>query len=134
MTNEPYARSIRTFVRMSLVVLGAALLAIAAYLWLPAVGAVSPKALDYSVAREAGGTPLLGTEPCRRRPGRAWRCSVYDTSGSGRAAYRVEMTGSRCWQARKDEGSSGEEQPLPRSVSGCVGIRDQLRIVERLLD
>ena len=123
----------RTLARVSMVFLGAALLAVAACLWLPA-GAVSPKALDYSVAREAGGTPLLGTEPCRRRPGRAWRCSVYDTSGSGRAAYRVEMTGSRCWQARKDEGSSGEEQPLPKSVSGCVGVGDQLRIVERLLD
>jgi len=98
------------------------------------VGSVSPKALDYSVARESGGSLLFGTVPCRKRSSREWHCLVSDSSGSGEAAYRVEMTGSRCWKARTDKAFSGEGKPLPRSVSGCVGVRDQLRIVERLLD
>jgi hypothetical protein len=40
------------------------------------------------------------------------------------------MRDRTCWRARKV--FRGEDLPLPDRVSGCVGVRDQLRVVVRV--
>jgi hypothetical protein len=103
---------------------------VAAFLWLPAVGDPSAKALQYSVAREVGGNLLLEGDACRKAGPSRWRCGVLDEQGSVTIDYRVALDG-RCWQAVKR--SSGEEgPPLARRASECVRWRDQLRLYQRL--
>ena len=120
-------RSLRILVRLILavIVLGAA------YLYLPAVGAVSGEALQYSLARELGGQRVVddGNTCVRRVPG-IWRCAVDDREGSNNeVTYELTRRGRRCWDAVAVTAGRGE---LAQRVSGCVGARDQLRLAQRL--
>jgi hypothetical protein len=112
--------------------------AVLAFLYLPAIGSFSTRALSYSVTKEAGGSVIAGpASPCRRTEGRGnrngerrYRCSIGDSGGSGGAMYTVRVEG-RCWKARRvrDFGFEGE---LKRRVEGCVRWRDQLRLFDRI--
>ena len=102
-----------------------------AWLWMPAVGSVSPEALQYSIAaKTGGGIPFVGFETCRRTH-RGWRCQIPDSGNSGSWRYAVERNGYRCWEARLI--ADGGEGVAPRRASGCVELRHQLRIGARLL-
>jgi hypothetical protein len=122
-------RLLKAAVVVVVVVVGLALLAVA-FLTLPAIGSVSRQALAYSVTRHAGGSLLAGGRTCRRVPG-GYRCLIPDSQGSGAATYRVRLSGRRCWRAQKV--SAEQEGPLPRRLSACAGLRDQARLVDRLL-
>jgi hypothetical protein len=113
-------------------VLGVLVLAVLALLFLPAIGGVSAKALNYSVAREADGSVTPGFESCRRHKKEGpWTCAVLDRQGSDTVAYRVRMTGSRCWRGRKISRFTEDGPPLEHRPTGCVKFRDQLRLVAR---
>ena len=94
-----------------------------AYLYAPAIGDVSGKALQRSVTRELDGAGTGGPQACRRlREGR-WRCSVQRFQGdSGPPSYSVRMRDRRCWTATL---RTGDNEPLPRRATGCVNLRDQ---------
>ena len=100
---------------------------VAAYLFLPAIGDVSGKAMQRSVVSELDGTGFGGPKACRRiREGR-WRCLVQAYQGdSAPSSYSVRMNGRRCWTATLR--SDGAE-PLARRASGCVLLRQQLPTV-----
>jgi hypothetical protein len=96
-----------------------------AYLYAPAVGNVSGKAVQHSVVRELDGTGGAGApSACRRvREGR-WRCSVQRFQGdSSPPSYSVRMRDRRCWTATL---RVGDNEPLARRATGCVDLRDQL--------
>ena len=109
-------------------------LLLAAFLFLPAIGAPSDEALAYSLTQEAGGSVLLGVSGCQERPAGVQICNVSDTSNSGSGRYRVRMDGGRCYHARKTSPDSWEEggPHLKREVNGCVRWRDQVRIMDRI--
>jgi hypothetical protein len=103
---------------------------VAAYLWLPAIGTPSPKALQYSVAREVGSDLALDVGTCREVEQSGWRCEVFDGHGSEMVTYALALDG-RCWRAVKR--TNGEEgPPLANRASACVRWRDQLRLYQRL--
>jgi len=111
-----------------------AAVAVAGWLYLPAVGQVSATDLSYSLAAEArGSADAVTLAPCRPAKGRSWTCRVDDLEGSGVARYVVALRG-RCWEARKLTANAAEEGPkhLPRFASRCVTLRDQARIGYRL--
>ncbi|MFN2615877.1 MAG: hypothetical protein ABR581_02000 [Thermoleophilaceae bacterium] len=108
---------------------------IAALLFAPAVGDVSGRALNQSVSHKLDSTPALTEESCRRTGPRHFGCFVFDRGASNGVVYRVELTGKRCWSARKVSPSKYEEgQPLRRRAKGCVSLRDQVRPVDRILE
>jgi hypothetical protein len=118
--------------RRVIVVLGTAavLLVVAAlvYFFVPATS-FSPEALGYSVTRETGGHgPFEGSRPCEPDGKDRWRCEVWSMVRSGYVNYRVEMEASRCWHGRRAAPGRG----LPREVSGCLKVRDQLRLWDRV--
>jgi hypothetical protein len=97
---------------------------VVAYLYAPALGSVSGKALQRSVVRALDSTGAGGPTACRRIRERRWRCSVQRFQGdSAPPSYSVRMRDRRCWTATL---RSGSNEPLPRRASGCVGLRDQL--------
>jgi hypothetical protein len=112
------------------------LVAAVAYLFFPAIGTPSRRALHYSLANEAGGTTLFeDIYKCRHEQREFWRCDVADPSGSGVATYRLRMDGRRCWHARKLTPDSPEEAPaLGHQPSSCVKLHDQIRLLNRLLE
>ena len=126
---EAYASPVRLLLGMALVLLVLCVAGALAFLYLPAIGSFSPKALNYSVTKKAGGSVLTTTSPCRRARKRVYRCSVSDSGGSGGATYVVTLVG-RCWKAHRDGG--GFEGQLKRHAKGCVRWRDQLRLVDRI--
>ena len=85
---------------------------------------VDARSLGYSVSSAAGS---VLAERCRAGDGR-WRCGV--TDGSGGTTYAVVVDG-HCWRARRVARNGGERR-FPRRLSGCVGIRDQVRLLNRL--
>ena len=98
---------------------------VVAYVYAPAVGTVSGKAVQRSVVRELDGTGGAGApKACRRlREGR-WRCSVQRFQGdSAPPSYSVRMRDRRCWTATV---RAGDHEPLPAARRGCVDLRDQL--------
>jgi hypothetical protein len=95
-----------------------------AYLYAPAVGTVSGKAVQRSVVRVLGGTTVGGPNACRRLQEGRWRCSVQRFQGdSSPPSYSVRMRDRRCWTATLRVGDS---EPLPRRETGCADLRDQL--------
>jgi len=102
------------------------------YFTMPAVGTPSPRALSYSLSDRTGGALLLDSLPCARRPDGTSICEIYDSQGSGLIAYSVRLAG-RCWRARKVAGAYETGRPMPRRPAGCVSLRDQLRLAERLI-
>jgi hypothetical protein len=92
---------------------------------------VNASALAYSVAGEVGGSALTHHE-CRPRHD-TWLCSIDDPEGSGNASdYTVRLRGRRCWTATRTGGILNRR--LRGRASGCVGLRDRIRLVERLSD
>jgi hypothetical protein len=100
------------------------------YLFAPATS-FSPEALGYSVEGEATGN---GGEsmPCKRRDRGGWDCGVYNLGTSGPANYRIEMDGSRCWHGRRTSPGWDNDGELPREISGCLKVHDQLRVWDRV--
>jgi hypothetical protein len=98
---------------------------VVAYLYAPAIGNVSGKAVQRSVTGELDGTGGTGApKACRRiREGR-WRCSVQRFQGdSSPPSYSVRMRDRRCWTATL---RAGDNEPLASRATGCVNLRDQL--------
>jgi len=103
-----------------------------AFLFLPSVGNISAPALSYSVTRELDAAVVFSSHGCRRTKAGHLRCYVEDDGGSGTVPYRVTM-GGRCWDAKRLPGYKGGEGSREHGA-GCVRLRDQLRIGERLWD
>jgi hypothetical protein len=120
----------RLILRLGLVLVVLLVAGFGAFLYLPAIGSFSAKALDHSVTDRVGGQ-LLFIHPCRRTGRHAFRCEVADSRGSGGATYVVAAHG-RCWKARR-LGRASSEGKLKRRASGCVRWRDQLRLLDRSL-
>jgi hypothetical protein len=113
----------------------AVILLVTAFLWLPAIGAPSDDALQYSLTRNAGGSLILGAAgDCELRPSRVGICEVSDAHSSGSGRYRVRLEGRRCYDARKVSPNRWEEGPpyLKERVIGCVKWRDQVRLMNQL--
>jgi hypothetical protein len=104
----------------------AALLAFAAFPS-PILG-VDGKSLQYSV----GGPSLVGSlKPCHRKADDTWTCLRWDNGSSGAVDYRVTVDSVGCWTARRVEKTS---ERSPRRLSGCITIRDHLRLANILFD
>ena len=97
------------------------------YFFVPATS-FSPEALGYSVVGETGGHNIFESQPCERAAKDGWTCQVWSNVRSGEVNYRVEMDGSRCWHGRRTDAAPD----LPREVSGCLKVRDQLRLWDRV--
>jgi hypothetical protein len=85
---------------------------------------VTRASLSHSVASYLGG--FAG---CVRQPSGVWRCGVSSQEQSnGWGPYNVALSGS-CWHGTlvRAPGAAG-----PRMIHGCIGIRDQLRIADRV--
>ena len=116
-------------IRMAVIaVLVALAVAVPVYLLAPPVGQISGHALQWSVARELYVATSFGFEPCEKR-GAAWDCAVWYDVGSGMVDYRVTREG-RCWDARIR--GDAREFAMPATAHGCVGLRDQIRLVQRI--
>lgn len=103
-----------------------------AYLFAPATS-FSAAALGHSVAGEASDNRDFESSPCSRRRAGGWACEARDPAASASVTYRVEMDDSRCWHGRRTSPGHDEDgKPLPRRISGCLKLRDQLRLWERL--
>ena len=59
-----------------------------------------------------------------------WLCSRWDSQGSGSVDYRVKVGALGCWTARR-VGYPGEGSH--KRLSGCITIRDHIRLGQRLL-
>lgn len=95
----------------------------------PAVGTVSPEALQKSLAREVGEQSQAERATCRPRANGSFRCGVETDPGSGPAVfYILRRRGGRCWRAR----ARGRREGLPLRASGCALLRDQIRLSDRL--
>jgi hypothetical protein len=81
--------------------------------------------LGHSLANVIGGVqrPLCTAGA----PGR-WTCVIAMRGYRTLAEYRLRSS-ARCWSGRR-VGSDGPA--LPRTVRGCVGMWDQLRLADRL--
>src|SRR5436305_10898225 len=85
-------RSVRVLVEILVVVVIVA----AVYLYAPPIGAVSPEAFQYSLAREVGGAKDGKDRSCVNvRPG-VWRCVVDDPAAGG-IVFELTRHGRRCW-------------------------------------
>jgi hypothetical protein len=119
----------RLLLRMGLVLALLLVLAGGAFLYLPAIGSFSRRALSYSVTKGADGSVIAGVDPCRKEANHRFRCIVAGASESQGAEYAVTVHG-RCWKARRiGRGDVGGK--FPRQKSGCVKWRDQLRVFDR---
>jgi hypothetical protein len=99
------------------------------YLLAPAVGDISGRALQSSLVDEievyANGTD---PQPCFRQ-GELWECET-ENHDSGVASWHVAREG-RCWRATLI--GDPRHALAPPAAEGCVRLRDQLRLGERLL-
>jgi hypothetical protein len=88
--------------------------------------------LTYSLVRHAESSVIF-PEVNRCGPPRAGvrTCEIVDAGGSGSATWRLRERDHGCWEARRVGG--GTETPQPARASGCVTLRDYLRVGERLL-
>ena len=114
-------RALRVLVQFLLlaIVVGAALL------YAPPIGAVTAKTLQHSLERESGGLTGHGRTCERQRKG-VWHCLVAAPDSSGATAYQPTRRGRRCWDAAAI--GIGSSPHLPRALSACAKLRDQLRI------
>jgi hypothetical protein len=122
---SPHPAHITTATIGSILVVIAALLLFAAFPS-PILG-VDGKSLQYSV-----GGSLLGTlKPCQKLAKDTWTCPRWDNGGSGSVDYRVTVDSVGCWTARRARRTS---ERSPRRLSGCITIRDHLRLANLLFD
>jgi hypothetical protein len=121
----------RWLLRAVLGVAALTVLAALAYFFAPAIGSWSTKDLGYSVSRGVGGDILEpGTCERTKRHRHEYHCRV-TVGGSGGATYDVTIKG-RCWDARVIP-RFGVEGDLDRRHHACIKLRDQLRLVQRVL-
>jgi hypothetical protein len=119
-------RSVRVLVQLLLVTV----IAGAAYLYAPPIGAISADALQHSLAREVGGATDKHDQTCVNRTSDIWRCGVDDPSAGGAVVvYDLTRHGRRCWDATQVNPGQGR---LPANASACVALRDQVRPEQRL--
>jgi hypothetical protein len=111
---------------LAVTALGAAAVGVPTAVASPWEDGVRAGSLGHSLANVIGGVerPLCASD----RPGR-WTCVIPDPARRTLTEYRLRADG-HCWSGRRDGDGGG--QPLPRSVRGCVGMWDQLRIADRL--
>jgi hypothetical protein len=105
---------------------------VAAGIYLNYFGPVDSTTLSHSVAsaESVGSLPPFYAS-CLRRSNEVWSCqSVTEEQSDTGGTYLVHLSG-RCWTARETS-AAGSGLHLPRHISGCVGIFDQLRISDRL--
>lgn len=114
-------RAVRVIVQLLLV----AIVVFAALAYLPPIGAVTAATLQHSVARESGGQSGNGGT-CKRQREDVWNCTVISADGSSGTSYQLTRRGRRCWDAAAIGISSSPD--LPRSLSGCAILRDQVRL------
>ena len=103
---------------------------VGAYPYAPAFGLPSSKALNHSLTRDVGGWEAEIAD-CRITRGQIWACEVWDDEMSGLIDYRVTLEGD-CWKARRISPGPGDPD-LEAFAEGCVRLRDQLRLYERLM-
>jgi hypothetical protein len=110
---------------LAVTALAACVAAVPATVAAPWENAVTAGSLGHSLASTLGDTlpPTCSFE----RPGH-WICDVGDPKTATLAVYRVRSSG-RCWSGRRPGRGTPE---MPRSVRGCVGMWDQLRLGQRL--
>jgi hypothetical protein len=114
-------RALRAIVQLLLL----AIVAGAALLYAPPIGAVSAETLQRSLAREVGGSTALATK-CERQAAGLYHCLVAEPGSSGGTTYQLRRRGRRCWDAVRIGLSSSAH--LSQSASGCAKLRDQARI------
>jgi hypothetical protein len=81
---------------------------------------ISRPALEYSLSRQTG---TLIKPDCNRLGPVRWSCDVLDGQNSVTYEYVVVVSASGCWTA------TAAGKPRER---GCIGLRDYVRIVDRL--
>ena len=86
---------------------------------------VDGRSLEYSV----GGASILDSKPCRKKGDGMWTCLRWDSGGSSALTYRVKVDSLGCWTAER-LGTSSEGSR--RALSGCITIRDHIRLFDRL--
>ncbi len=101
------------------------------YFLVPLVGDLSGKSLAHSLAREAETSTEIEGRGCQSRVSRRWTCRIPD--GSATVTYRVRVRDRRCWTARRTSAGGGEGRAPPARLEGCVGLRDQVRVLDGLL-
>jgi hypothetical protein len=119
----------RLLIRMGLVLALLLVLTAGAFLYLPAIGSFSRRALSYSVTKAVDGSVIADVNPCRKQGKHRFRCIVSGATESQGAEYVVTVNG-RCWKARRI-GAGDIGGKFPRQKSGCVKWRDQLRVFDR---
>ncbi len=83
---------------------------------------VTRASLSHSVAAQVGQS-FFGS--CNGSGRGHWTCALVPTDGSASGiVYAVESTG-RCWRGTRLK--TGGLTGLPPSVSGCIGLLDQIR-------
>lgn len=86
---------------------------------------VDGRSLEYSVGRAS----ILDSKPCRKKGDGMWTCLRWDSGGSSALTYRVKVDSLGCWTAER-LGTSSEGSR--RALSGCITIRDHIRLFDRL--
>jgi hypothetical protein len=121
---ERYPGSARTTAAaIGSIVLTIAVLGLFAAYPSPILG-VDGKSLQYSVGGPAASGSL---EPCRHEAAGTWACRRWDNQSSGAVDYRVTVGPLGCWAAMR-VGGPGEGSP--RRLSGCITIRDHIRLFD----
>ena len=77
---------------------------------------VSRDAVEYSVSRHAEGTAR-----CEKVDAWRWRCDVFDGQRSIDLRYDLRTLPDGCWRATSSS----------RTVRGCIGLRDYVRLMDR---
>lgn len=95
-------------------------------------GPVDPTTLSHSVASsESVGSLPPFYAACVQRTGNVWSCqSVTQEQSNTGGTYLVHLSGY-CWTGRETSAADSGLR-LPRRISGCVGLLDQLRLSERV--
>jgi hypothetical protein len=118
------SRLFRKTLRVLAVVAVVVVVAGAVAVWALAHGPVDRQSLLRSVERESGSAAgrLQAKSPgCVDDGAGGWQCVVVDSGASGTASYSVQSSGGSCWTAQL---RSPVGEPMPRTVSGCVLLRD----------
>jgi len=77
---------------------------------------LSRDAIEYSLYRQAE-----GTAECKRRSPWRWQCVVFDGQESIDIPYDLRVSPNGCWTATSPT----------RTVNGCLGLEDYVRVMER---
>ena len=87
--------------------------------------AVGRASLSHSVARHFGGFAR-----CERLRPDAWRCDAISRDESGGWGPYAVRTARTCWRGTLDR--AVRSAAGPRLIAGCVGVRDRIRLSDRI--